>query len=149
MQGATAAVIYADDSDHVEFAIAAPQVRIKFAELLQQYAALVLFKLAVERKTSDDFRGFAATLIAELEYNYTAEAEAGRNRLECQQRLKDALQKAKRRYAEQAAAQPDAAGLFDEQLSATLAAKKESAFGRDLAGLIGSPRRGATVVAIR
>jgi hypothetical protein len=151
VQGVTAAVIYADDSDHVEFATSAPQVRIKFAELLQQYALLVLLRISVERKNADDLRGFAASLVAELEYVYTTEAEAGRNRLECQSRLKEALQHARRRYAERAeGADPDTANLFDEQLAATMSVRKESAFCRDLAALLGSARqRGANVVAIR
>ena len=150
VRGATTAVIYADDSDHVEFATAAPQIRVKFAELLQQHAMLVLLRISVERKSTDDLRGFAAALVAELEYTYTVEAEAGRNRLECQHRLKDVLQDARRRYAERASGAEDAAGLFDEQLAATLTAKKESAFGRDLAALLGSARqRGANIVAMR
>ena len=47
IQGTTAAVIYADDSDHIGFASAAPQVRAKFAELLQQYALLVVVIVAL------------------------------------------------------------------------------------------------------
>jgi len=149
LQGATAAVIYADDSDHVEFAMSAPQVRVKFAELLQQYALLVLLRISVERKSADDLRGFAATLVAEIEYTYTVEAEAGRNRLECQQRLKDALQSARRKFGERAAGDAEAAVLFDEQLAATMTAKKESAFGRDLGALLGSARqRGGNIVAM-
>jgi hypothetical protein len=148
-QGATAAVIYADDSDHPEFATAAPQVRIKFAELLQQYAVLVLVRISVERKSTDDLRGFAATLVAELEYAYTVEAEAGRNRLECQHQLRDALQKARRRFAERAKDEAGAVVLFDEQLSVTMSAKKESAFGRDLAALLGpAQKRGGNIVAM-
>jgi hypothetical protein len=149
IQGTTAAVIYADDSDHVEFASAAPQVRVKFAELLQQYALLVLVRISVEQKTTQDLRGFAAALVAELEYTYTVEAEAGRNRLECQQRLKDALLTARKKYADRAAGDSQAAGVFDDQLAATLAAKKESAFGRDLASLLGTSRqRGGNIVAM-
>jgi hypothetical protein len=151
VQGVTAAVIYADDSDHVEFATSAPQVRLKFAELLQQYALLVLVRISVERKNTDDLRGFAASLVAELEYVYTTEAEAGRNRLECQTRLREALQQARRKFADRTeGADADAANLFDEQLAATMAARKESAFCRDLAALLGSARqRGGNVVAIR
>ena len=149
IQGTTAAVIYADDSDHVEFASAAPQVRVKFAELLQQYALLVLVRISVEQKTTQDLRGFAAALVAELEYTYTVEAEAGHNRLECQGRLKDALLNARKKFAGRAAGDIQAAGLFDDQLAATLNAKKESAFGRDLAALLGSSRqRGGNIVAM-
>ena len=149
LQGAIAAVIYADDSDHVEFATGAPQVRLKFAEILQQYAALVLVRMSVVRKSTEDLRSLAATLVAEIEYAYTVEAEAGRTRPECQQRLKDALQKARRRYAEQVGSDTNAATLFDEQLAATLMAKKESAFARDLATLLGPGRqRGGNIVAM-
>ena len=95
------------------FATAAPQIRVKFAELLQQHAMLVLLRISVERKSTDDLRGFAAALVAELDYTYTVEAEAGRNRLECQHRLKDVLQDARRRYAERAGGAEDAAGLRD------------------------------------
>ncbi len=149
VQNATAAVVYADDSDHVAFATSAPQVRVRFAEILQQYALLLLLRISVERKSTDDLRGVAATLVAELEYAYTVEAEAGRNRLECQQRLKDSLQKARKKFADRAAGDADAAGLFDEQLAATMTAKKESAFGRDLAALLGPSRqRGGNIVAM-
>ena len=149
VQNATAAVVYADDSDHVEFATSAPHVRVKFAEILQQYALLALLRISVERKSTDALRGFAATLVAELEYAYTVEAEAGRNRLECQQRLKDSLQKARKKFADRAAGDAVAAGLFDEQLAATMTAKKESAFGRDLAALLGPSRqRGGNIVAM-
>jgi hypothetical protein len=149
VQNATAAVVYADDSDHVEFATSAPHVRLKFAEILQQYALLVLLRISVERKSTDGLRGFAATLVAELEYAYTVEAEAGRNRLECQQRLKDSLQNARKKFADRAAGDADAAGLFDEQLAATMTAKRESAFGRDLAALLGTSRqRGGHTVAM-
>ena len=53
LPGATVAVIYADDSDKPEFATAAPQARIKFAELLQQHALLVLLRVCVEQKNTD------------------------------------------------------------------------------------------------
>ena len=148
VQNATVAVVYADDSDHVEFATAAPQVRVRFAEILQDYALLLLYRISVERKSTDDLRGVAATLIAELEYAYTAEAEAGRNRLECQQRLKDSLQKARKNFADRAAGDTDGAGIFDEQLAATMTAKKESAFGRDLAALLAASRQRGNIVSM-
>jgi hypothetical protein len=146
VKDAVAAVVYADDSEPVEFATVAPQVRVKFAEILQEFALLLLLRISMERKSTDDLRGVAAALVAELEYAYTVEAEAGRNRLECQQRLKDSLQKARKNFAERAAGDPDAASLFDEQLEATMAAKRESAFGRDLAALLrAAHQRGGTV----
>jgi hypothetical protein len=142
-QGTTSAIIYADDSDHVEFATAAPQARLKFAELLQQYATLVLLKISVEQQTVSDLRAFVAGLIGDLEYTYAVETEAGRNRLSCQQRLKEALQSVRKRFAEHVeGGDPAAAGLLEDALVATADARQDSAFGHDLTTLIGSARRG-------
>ena len=51
IQGAVAAVIYADDSDRLEFASTAPQALVKFAELLLMHATLVLFRISAEQRT--------------------------------------------------------------------------------------------------
>jgi hypothetical protein len=45
------AVIYADDSDRLEFASTAPQALIKFAELLLMHATLVLFRISAEQRS--------------------------------------------------------------------------------------------------
>jgi len=50
IQGAVVAVIYADDSDRIEFASTAPQALVKFAELLLMHAILVLFRISVEQR---------------------------------------------------------------------------------------------------
>jgi hypothetical protein len=44
------AVMYADDSDRIEFASTAPQALIKFAELLLMHATLVLFRISAEQR---------------------------------------------------------------------------------------------------
>jgi hypothetical protein len=44
------AVMYADDSDRLEFASTAPQALIKFAELLLMHATLVLFRISAENR---------------------------------------------------------------------------------------------------
>lgn len=44
------AVMYADDSDRLEFASTAPQALIKFAELLLMHATLVLFRISAEQR---------------------------------------------------------------------------------------------------
>ena len=51
IQGVVAAVIYADDSDRLEFASTAPQALVKFAELLLMHASLVLFRISAEQRT--------------------------------------------------------------------------------------------------
>lgn len=143
VQGATMAVIYADDSDHVEFATAAPHSRAKFAELLYQHALLVLVSIWVEQKGVAELREFAAKLVVDLEYAYRVEAEAGRNRLQCQQRLKDDVGSARKRYAERAAREDrHAAALFDEHLAGAAKARQDTAFGQDLAAVLGSAHRG-------
>jgi hypothetical protein len=50
IQGVVAAVIYADDSDRLEFASTAPQALLKFAELLLMHATLVLFRISAEQR---------------------------------------------------------------------------------------------------
>jgi hypothetical protein len=50
IQGAVAAVVYADDSDRLEFASTAPQALVKFAELLLMYATLVLFRISADQR---------------------------------------------------------------------------------------------------
>jgi len=49
IQGVVAAVIYADDSDRIEFASTAPRALVKFAELLLMHATLVLFRISAEQ----------------------------------------------------------------------------------------------------
>jgi hypothetical protein len=51
IRGVVAAVIYADDSDRLEFASTAPQALVKFAELLLMHATLVLFRVSAEQRT--------------------------------------------------------------------------------------------------
>ncbi len=50
IHGAVVAVIYADDSDRLEFASTAPQALVKFAELLLMHATLVLFRISSEQR---------------------------------------------------------------------------------------------------
>ncbi len=49
--GGIAAVMYADDSDRLEFASTAPQALVKYAELLLMHATLVLLRLSSEQRT--------------------------------------------------------------------------------------------------
>jgi len=56
IQGTVAAVIYADDSDRLEFASTAPQALVKFAELLLMHATLVLFRISAEQQNQRTLR---------------------------------------------------------------------------------------------
>jgi hypothetical protein len=49
VRGAIVAVIYADDSDRLEFGSTSPQALIKFAELLLMYALLVFVRISSEQ----------------------------------------------------------------------------------------------------
>jgi hypothetical protein len=48
--GGVVAVMYADDSDRLEFASSAPQALVKYAELLLMHATLVLFRISSEQR---------------------------------------------------------------------------------------------------
>ncbi len=56
VRGAIVAVIYADDSDRLEFGSTSPQALIKFAELLLMYSLLVFVRIGAEQQPSDQVR---------------------------------------------------------------------------------------------
>ena len=162
VQGAVTAVIYADDSNGVDFQEGSPKARLKFAELLYQHAVLVLLTVsarrtpqnAVEQKVSTPdqplepasveevrraLRDFAFKLTDELEYDYVANAEIGRNRLECQRRLKAGLEESRRLYAERIRRNPivpKVTSLLDDHLIAVARARDQTSFGRALHTLV-------------
>lgn len=162
VQGVAVGLIYADDSDRGECAPGAPQARAKFAELLQQHAFLVLLRIRVEQAertqverewraeavepktavkdtpitTRTKLRQLALKLADQLETAYTADAEIGRTRLQCQQHLREELERSRRLYAQQVPSDDaHAATFFDEHLVAVARARSETSFGRDLAAL--------------
>jgi hypothetical protein len=53
VRGAIVAVIYADDSDRMEFGSTSPQALIKFAELLLMYSLLVFVRISSEQPRSE------------------------------------------------------------------------------------------------
>lgn len=139
VQGATVAIIYADDSDNPEFATSAPQTRAKFAELLQQHALLVLLRIGVRQKTFAELREFVSLLVDELEYTHAADVNAGKNPLERQQGLKYNLERSSRIYAARIAREghTTAITLLEEHLRSVADARGDTAFGRDLAAVLG------------
>lgn len=48
--GGVVAVMYADDSDRLEFASTAPQALVKYSELLLMHSTLVLFRISSEQR---------------------------------------------------------------------------------------------------
>jgi hypothetical protein len=138
--GTTVAVIYADDADKAEFAGGAPRARAKFAELLQQHALLELIRVTMEQKSLGELREYAATLVSELEFAHSADADTGRNPLERQRRLRSDLDSARRIYAQRTAREgPLAAAFLDERLAEVMRGRRETIFAGDLAAVLGAP----------
>ncbi|MBI3048366.1 MAG: hypothetical protein HYY76_08630 [Acidobacteria bacterium] len=161
VQGMTVGVIYADDADRAEFTPGAAQARAKYAELLQRHTVLVLLRIWVEQaarakaereqpapaepKTAvrtdagsrTGLRLLALRLADELEREYTAGAEVGRTRQQCQQRLAEGTERARQLYAARVPpGSSDAATLLEEHLATVARARSQTNFGRDLATLI-------------
>lgn len=142
VQGTTIAVIYADDSDTPAFASGLPHVRAKFAELLQHHALLVLLRVSIQQKSLAELREFTTRLVDQIERTHTADMKAGRNVLERQQGLKDNLERSRRIYAERTVREDHSAGaILQEHLTTVLDRRRETAFGQDLAVVLGSPSR--------
>lgn len=140
VQGETVAVIYADDSEQMEFAFVAPELLAKFAELLWRHARLVLLRISADQRALAELREYATMLMNEVEYTYTADVDAGKPDIECQNHLKEALECTRRVYAQRIAREgPAAALLLEERLAAMARARIETPFGRDLAAIVRSP----------
>ena len=151
VDGTTVALIYADDSDMPEFATAAPQTRAKFAELLQQHAALALLGLRAGERKSADLRRFAGLLIDEVEYAHAADVKSGRNALERQQTLRHQVERARRLHAERTSQDAAAAAVFEEQLATLVESRRDSVFGTDLGHVLGVAAKGqkASILTMR
>jgi hypothetical protein len=142
-EGATTAVIYADDPDQSEFAPAAARARAKFADLLMQHAVLELVRISADQSALSELRDYAATLATEVEFAYTADADTSRNPFDRQRRLREDLDRARRVFAQRVGPdRPSAAGLFAAHLDKILDDRGETLFERDLAAVLGpSPVR--------
>jgi hypothetical protein len=149
VDGETVALIYADDSEAPEFEGTAPHARMKYAELLRQHARLVLYRIFVEQRTVAELRGFAAMLVEELAFSHGQDVSAGLSSLECQHRLRTGLELSRGIYGQRVAGAPSAAAaFFNEELAARAEAATDSAFQRDLSGILGPtalPSRGRVV----
>jgi hypothetical protein len=159
-QGTVAGIVYADDSNDAECPEGTPQARAKFGELVYRHAVQVLIGLSAAQGLQQSYsqaewavqptvdevpqalRELALRLADELEQEYTANAEIGRNRLVCQQRLKEQLERSRRLYAERILQSeaplegPMAANFLDQHLIATARARRDTSFGRDLESLV-------------
>jgi hypothetical protein len=133
VRGEVLAVIYADDSglDAIDEAV---DDRVKLADLLRQTAVLRLDRLTIELKTISELRAYAKMLLDEVEYVYTADANAAKPDAERQARLQENLRCARQIYQQRVTVEgPAVAALLDEHIAETITGKASSAYGRDLA----------------
>ena len=138
MDGEPFAVIYADDSDQPNQAFANVELRRKFAALLRQQAVPLLMRLPTEMKAAAEFREYAARLVAELENMYAADVAARKKGEELRRRLKDNVECARGIYSQRVTAEaPSAVGLIEDELELVVAAKRATAYGRDLSAVLG------------
>jgi hypothetical protein len=137
VDGEAYAVVYADDAGEKGQAFGSSELRTKFAELLQQYSAPLLARLAAELKSLAGMREYATLLVDELEYTYSAQVGAGAADDTRRENLEQNLDCARGLYLERARAEgPRAAKILDEQLQHALKTHQNSPFGRDLAKLM-------------
>jgi small-conductance mechanosensitive channel len=133
VRGEVLAVIYADDSglDAIDEAV---DDRVKLADLLRQAAVLRLDRLTIELKTIFELRAYAKMLLDEVEYVYTADANAAKPDAERQARLQENLKCARQIYQQRVTVEgPAVAALLDEHIAETITSKASSPYGRDLA----------------
>jgi hypothetical protein len=133
-----AGVVYADDSDTPGFMASAPHTRLKFAELLRQYACLLLVKMSVQDGRFGELRDIAVMLVDELEGIYKGDADAGSAHLDRQERLIVALEQARRMYRRHVARQqaPAALSYLDDQIAAAIESRPDAPFSRELARIL-------------
>jgi hypothetical protein len=136
VDGEAFAVVYADDAGEKGQAFGSPELRTKFAELLQQYSAPLLARLSAELKSLAGMREYATLLVDELEYTYSAQVGSVTDDAR-RESLEQNLDCARGLYLERARAEgPRAAKILDEQLQHAIKTHHSAPFGRDLAKLV-------------
>jgi hypothetical protein len=133
VRGEVLAVIYADDSglDAIDEGV---DDRVKLADLLRQTAVLRLDRLTIELKTISELRAYAKMLLDEVEYVYSADANAAKSDAERQGRLQENLRCARQIYQQRVTVEgPAVAALLDEHIAETITSKASQPYGRDLA----------------
>ncbi len=136
VRGETLAVIYADNSEQSDSAVAADR-GVKFAELLLWHAVPMLTKLTAELQAINEVRAYATSLLNEIENMYDADAAASMHADEIASRLKNNVDCARRLYAQRIEAEELSfpTSLIEEQLTALFTAKSGTAFGQQLANV--------------
>lgn len=133
VQGETLAILYADDSGRET-----TELSTRFASALLQHAVALLMRQTNELRQIAELRGYATSLLAEVEEMYAADAAGGKSGEDLQHRLKNNIDFARSIFTTRIESEGIAAApLFEEQLASLLDAQAETRFGRDLATLIG------------
>ena len=133
VQGETLAIVYADDSGR-----SASELSTRFATALLQHAVALLTRLSNELRLLAELRGYATSLLVELEEMYNGDVTGGRTGKDLQNRVKNNLDFARSIYATRIQTEGlEAAPLFEEQLASLIDTQGDSAFGRDLAAVAG------------
>ena len=131
--GETIAIVYADDSGRT-----ASELSTRFAGALLQHSVALLTRLNNELRLLAELRGYATSLLAEMEELYAADVAAGKAGNDLQSRLRNNLDFARSIYATRIETEGlEAAPLFEEQLAALIDTRADTPFGRDLAALAG------------
>lgn len=143
------AVIYADDSGEKPTKFATPERKVKFVHLLLWYVTPMLPRFMMPLDM-DDLRQHAALLVNELEGMYTADRKAGQSDDAVRSRLRESLGYARQKYAQRVEGRDSAAAaLLEEQLATVIKNKGATAFGRDLATIVGRGNKTAARPSLR
>lgn len=133
VQGDTLAIVYADDSGR-----STSELSTRFASALLQHAVALLMRLNNDVRLLTELRGYATSLLTEVEEMYAADVASGKSGEDLQHRLKNNIDFARSIFATRIEAEGlDAAPLFEEELASLMDAQLETRFGRDLAVVAG------------
>lgn len=135
VRGEPLALIYADNDGHDD-SVLAGSTPVRMADMLRQYASLRLDRLTLELKALDELRAYAKMLLDEVEYVYRADVSARKPEGERLERLRENLRCARQIYQQRVVTEgPAMASLLEDVVSATMAARAASPFGRELAAV--------------
>ena len=137
VDGEAIAVVYGDDfADARGDAHGDDELKVKFAEALRQHAIALLLRMTAELKALAELRGYAESLLSEIEQMYQSDVAAGTHGEELRKRLQANLEYARSIYNNRAQYEsPAALALLDSQLNAMMEA--DTPFARDLKTVCG------------
>jgi hypothetical protein len=137
----TLAIVYADDSGapaDTHGSDFAARLRVHFADVMRLHAMSIVTRMTSELKALAELRDYATSLLQEIEAMYVADAGAGKEGHELQERLKLNLDYARSSYANRAAlADADAGALLDDAVSAAVGGHADEHYRHDLAVVSG------------